>query len=92
MNETTARDLSVRGRVQGVGFRAGARREARRLGVSGWARNEADATVTVRAQGAPEAVAALERWCRRGPAAGEVGGVDASDVAVDASLTGFTTA
>ena len=38
--------LTVKGRVQGVYFRASAQREARRLGLTGWVKNRADGSVT----------------------------------------------
>ena len=41
----------IRGYVQGIGFRATARTQANRLGVKGTARNLADGTVEVFAQG-----------------------------------------
>lgn len=62
----TARFL-VSGRVQGVGFRAAARTEALRLGVSGHARNLRDGTVEVVASGSAAAIAALEAWLQHGP-------------------------
>jgi acylphosphatase len=37
--------MLVRGRVQGVYFRASAQREARRLGVCGWVKNRSDGCV-----------------------------------------------
>ncbi len=46
----------VRGRVQGVGFRASAAHEARRLGLNGWVRNCFDGTVEVLAAGDDAAV------------------------------------
>lgn len=42
-----------RGRVQGVGFRFACAQAARPLGVTGWVRNEEDASVLLEAQGAP---------------------------------------
>ena len=54
------RRLLVRGRVQGVWFRASAEREAARLGVAGFARNERDGSVTVEAEGPMAAVEAME--------------------------------
>lgn len=70
------RDIAVRvrvtGQVQGVFFRDGARREARRLGVAGWVRNEPDGSVAVHAEGSQGDVDALVDWCRTGPAAAEV--------------------
>jgi len=70
----------VRGRVQGVWFRASAEREAARLGVSGFARNERDGSVTVEAEGRPEAVDAMVGWCRTGPARAEVTEVVVTDL------------
>jgi acylphosphatase len=59
--------LTVTGRVQGVFYRREAAREATRLGLSGFVRNRDDGTVRAEAEGAPEAVGAFIRWCRRGP-------------------------
>jgi acylphosphatase len=67
MSETIARDVVVSGRVQGVFFRDRTRREATRLGVSGWVRNCADGTVQAHFEGPPDAVAELVRWCGEGP-------------------------
>ncbi|HKK36049.1 MAG TPA: acylphosphatase [Paracoccaceae bacterium] len=57
----------ISGRVQGVGFRDWAQREAGRLGVSGWVRNRDDGTVELVASGEAEAVDALLQACREGP-------------------------
>ncbi len=57
----------VRGRVQGVCFRACTRDEALRLGLSGHARNLADGSVEVLAAGEDASLAALQRWLQRGP-------------------------
>lgn len=59
--------LEITGRVQGVWFRESMRREAERLGVTGWVRNRPDGSVEAVAQGAPEAVDALVEWARSGP-------------------------
>ncbi len=53
--------ITVRGRVQGVGFRWWAMGEARYLGLSGYAQNQSDGSVLIRAQGDPEAVGAMIR-------------------------------
>jgi acylphosphatase len=57
----------VEGRVQGVFYRDSCRREAQRLGVSGWVRNRADGSVEVVAEGPRERVEDLLTWCRQGP-------------------------
>ena len=62
----------VHGRVQGVFFRQSTRDEARRLGLSGYARNNEDGTVTIEAEGPARALAALEAWCQHGPPAARV--------------------
>ena len=59
----------VRGKVQGVFFRASARNEALRLGLHGHARNLADGGVEVIASGSDLAMDQLEQWLRQGPPA-----------------------
>jgi acylphosphatase len=72
----------VRGRVQGVGFRASAAHEARRLGVDGWVRNLPDGSVELEARGAPAAVDALCTWLAQGPRGARVTGVDVHEFPV----------
>jgi acylphosphatase len=88
MTAVVAREVLVRGLVQGVFFRATCRDEARRLGVAGWARNEPDGTVRAHLEGAADAVDALVDWCRRGPRRAVVDGVDVAE-AVPTGATGF---
>ena len=60
------RRLSIRGRVQGVGYRDALCDEALRAGVSGWVRNRLDGSVEALLQGPTERVAQLIAWIRRG--------------------------
>jgi acylphosphatase len=53
---------TVHGRVQGVAFRQYTRREAERLGVSGWVKNQSDGTVAVVCEGEDSIVDALVAW------------------------------
>jgi len=62
----------VDGRVQGVGFRAATRAEARALGLRGHARNLADGGVDVLAVGEARAIDALAQWLEDGPPAARV--------------------
>jgi acylphosphatase len=61
------RRVVAHGRVQGVWFREGARRQAERLGVAGWVRNRADGTVEAELEGPAEPVELLVRWFGHGP-------------------------
>ena len=73
----------IRGRVQGVGFRAHTRHEAERLGLAGYAKNLPDGRVEVLAVGEPAALGALERWLHSGSPAARVDGVSRADVEAD---------
>lgn len=68
--------LTVRGRVQGVYFRASAQREARRLGVTGWVKNRADGSVEILAEGEEVAIRELFGWAQKGPSAARVDRVE----------------
>jgi acylphosphatase len=70
------RRFIVRGRVQGVFFRAATVEQARALGLGGYVRNRADGTVEVEAEGAEQALEALERWLWRGPPLARVDAVE----------------
>jgi acylphosphatase len=70
--------VTVRGRVQGVGFRNFVQLEALRLGVSGWVRNLRNGDVEAVFAGGQEAVDALCELCRRGPRHAIVESLDAT--------------
>lgn len=69
METDTETRLSARitGRVQGVGFRNFTHRRARRLGVTGWVRNERDGSVRLEAEGPRETLEALVDAVEEGP-------------------------
>lgn len=89
MSASHAVDVRVTGRVQGVSFRMYAEREALRLGVTGWVRNEPDGSVAGHFEGDPIAVNALVAWCGAGPAFAEVDDVDVFPADVS-GVSGFT--
>ncbi|HUQ77206.1 MAG TPA: acylphosphatase [Burkholderiales bacterium] len=70
------RQIRVKGRVQGVGYRDALRDEAQRIGVTGWVRNRADGSVEALLQGDAVSVERLIDWARRGPILAEVRSVD----------------
>ena len=69
---TTTRHVRIVGRVQGVGYRAWAVAEARKLGLVGWVRNDPDGSVEAAFGGGPAAVEAVLARCRQGPAMARV--------------------
>jgi acylphosphatase len=68
--------LIVKGRVQGVFFRASAQREARRLGVTGWVKNRTDGSIELLAEGEEDAIKEIVSWANHGPTAARVDHVD----------------
>jgi len=68
--------LTIRGRVQGVGYRAWAADTARALGLAGWVRNRTDGTVEAVAAGDDAAVERFIDACRKGPSLARVTAVD----------------
>jgi acylphosphatase len=60
-------EISIYGRVQGVGFRYAARNQARSLGLKGWVENRPDGSVYAVVQGKTEVCRAFIQWCREGP-------------------------
>lgn len=74
--------IRVYGRVQGVGFRYASAREARRLGLRGWVKNESNGTVLALIQGEEEPCVSFISWCRRGSGYGWVEKLDISEIQV----------
>lgn len=73
---TSAQHVSIRGRVQGVGYRAWVADEAMRRGLEGWVRNRRDGSVEAVFAGPEDTVSAMLEACRRGPSAARVDAVD----------------
>ncbi len=72
--------LLVRGRVQGVGYRASCCHRAKELGVGGWVRNRPDGCVEVEAEGAPQQLAEFRLWCESGPLKAQVTAVEFTQI------------
>ena len=64
--------LRIAGDVQGVSFRVWTQREARRLGLRGWVRNERDGSVSALISGSEEAVASMLEAFWKGPPGADV--------------------
>jgi acylphosphatase len=78
----SARRWTIRGRVQGVGFRYFAQRAASGLGLAGYARNLAGGSVEVYAAGPEEKLDKLGGMLRRGPQWADVRGVEEEEAVV----------
>ena len=72
--------VTVRGRVQGVGYRWSTRLVAERQEVTGWVRNCADGTVEAELQGEPERLDAVLAWMAEGPPGSVVESRDVTDL------------
>lgn len=82
-SDRIAREYTVRGRVQGVGFRAFVNRAAAALGIRGWVRNTDDGTVEVYAVGSPEQVSEFSGYLWKGPRMADVRHVDEKEAAIE---------
>ena len=81
----------VRGDVQGVGFRWAVQRQARQLGLTGYAENLPDGSVRVEAEGVAEGLDQLEAFLRVGPRFAQVDALDSQRLAATGEFNGFAT-
>ena len=65
-------NITVRGRVQGVGFRYNASRQALTLGLDGFVKNMPDGSVYVEAEGNEAELDEFVDWCRKGPSGSRI--------------------
>jgi acylphosphatase len=73
------RRLVIRGRVQGVGFRAWTEVMATERGLEGWVRNCRDGSVEAVLAGPQQTVLAMIELCRQGPRGARVDAIDQRD-------------
>lgn len=59
--------LTIKGRVQGVWFRASTKQEADDLGVFGFVKNLTNGDVYIEAEGTKEQLEKFTIWCKKGP-------------------------
>lgn len=81
--------IKVKGKVQGVFFRAHTQEKASRLGLTGWVRNTEDGGVETIAEGGRKALEDLVSWCREGPPAAVVKSVDVEWLKASGEFKGF---
>ncbi len=78
------RQVTIRGRVQGVGYRYWVEQQARARGLEGWVRNRRDGSVEALFAGPPDVVSGMIALCRRGPASARVNAVEEEPAGADA--------
>jgi acylphosphatase len=72
----TIRRVTIRGRVQGVGYRAFVEHQAIKLALEGWVRNRRDGSVEALFVGPADVVSDMIALCRRGPSYARVDTVE----------------
>ena len=72
--------LIIKGRVQGVFYRASAREIAESLGLTGWVKNTEAGGVEIMVSGSTDRLEEFMGWCRKGPANAKVSGVEMNPV------------
>lgn len=75
--------VTIRGQVQGVGYRAWIESQAIAIGLEGWVRNRRDGSVEAVFAGSPKHVADMVALCRHGPPSSRVDSVTSETAAAD---------
>ena len=65
-------NITIKGRVQGVGFRYNARRQALTLGLEGFVKNMPDSSVYIEVEGYQTDLDEFVSWCQAGPSGSRV--------------------
>lgn len=72
-------DITVKGKVQGVSYRASTKAVADQLGVKGFIKNEPNGDVAIAAEGDKIALEMFLEWCHEGPQGAEVNQVESHE-------------
>jgi acylphosphatase len=86
---TIRAEVTIHGRVQGVGFRYATVEQAERLGLTGWVRNTWEDTVEACFEGDEPDVKEMVDWCRRGPMMARVERLDVDYGDATGEFAGF---
>ncbi|MFW5976468.1 MAG: acylphosphatase [Bacillota bacterium] len=90
MEDKIRKHLYLSGRVQGVGFRASARRKAGEIGVKGWIRNLFDGRVEAVIEGKKEKVKRMVNYLKNGPSFARVEDIEIHDEKYKDEFNKFT--
>jgi acylphosphatase len=89
MTDSVRLEATVRGVVQGVGFRWFVLREAQQRRLTGWVANEHDGSVRVVAEGPAESIASFQAALETGPGGANVERVSAVEMPATGGFRGF---
>ncbi|MBF9197858.1 acylphosphatase [Microvirga terrestris] len=79
MSESRTLHVLIRGRVQGVSFRAWTQHQAELHGLKGWVRNRRDGSVEAVFSGPADLVQVMLKACHQGPAGAVVETIETLD-------------
>lgn len=79
--------ITVKGKVQGVGYRANAQAMAHKYQLTGFVKNLSDRSVLLHAQGSEENIQRFIEWCNTGPRLADVTEV----ISEELDTMGYTT-
>jgi acylphosphatase len=85
-----AKQITVHGRVQGVGFRYYVQHVGNRLGLNGDVRNCPDSTVEIVVEGDPRKMIEFVRQVKQGPSLARIERVDVLDIPVKGTYSSFS--
>lgn len=71
--------IIVKGKVQGVHYRAATKAVADQLGIRGTVKNEADGSVFIEAEGEPVMLEMFLEWCHEGPEHATVSSIETNE-------------
>jgi acylphosphatase len=72
-------NITVKGKVHGVFYRASTKAVADQLGVKGYVKNESNGDVSIAAEGDNIALEMFLEWCNEGPQDAEVTSVESNE-------------
>lgn len=72
-------DITVKGKVQGVFYRASTKAVADQLGIRGTVKNQPDGDVFIEAEGEPAMLDMFLDWCKEGPENAEVSVIESHE-------------
>ena len=72
--------ITIKGRVQGVGFRYQAENAAKKFGVNGFVKNMPDGSVYIEACGQNRNIELFLDWCKKGPLLANVTEVNSNEI------------